>query len=225
MQFSAFMTVRGEEDEIGKSLPMRIAEYIARGILEGRFATGERLKEEELAATFNTSRSPVREALYMLQLEGLVERLPRRGTVVKAYTQKELRELYEVRLGLEAMAMDRLVQRWTPQVERRFRRVLQDMEEALASVDAEAYARLNDDFHQLIFEHADNSVLWRMYRQLKNLLIAVLQLSTQDVEQMRMSLEEHRGIVDVLASGRFDEAKALLLENVRHGMDRALRTR
>jgi DNA-binding GntR family transcriptional regulator len=225
MQFSAFSGATGEEDDIGKSLPMRIAEYIAKGILEGRYRTGERLKEEELAQLFNTSRSPVREALYMLQLEGLVERLPRRGTVVKEYTRKELRELYEVRLGLESMAMDRLVSRWTPQVQQRFEAVIAQMEETLARADAEAYAQLNDAFHQLIFEHADNSVLWRMYRQLKNLLIAMLQLSTQDVALMRASLKEHRGIVEALAKGRFEDAKQLLLENVRHGMDRALEAR
>jgi DNA-binding GntR family transcriptional regulator len=225
MQFPSLTNPVRDEDEFGKSLPMRIAEYIAKGILEGRYTTGERLKEEELARLFNTSRAPVREALYILQLQGLVERVPRRGTIVKEYTRKELRELYEVRLGLESMAMDRLIERWTPHVRSRFETVLHRMSLALARKDSEDYARLNDEFHQLVFEYAENEVLWRLYRQLKNLLVAVLQMSTQDLGQIRASLEEHQAIVRALDEGRFDDAKRLLMENVRHGMDRALQSR
>ena len=163
--------------------------------------------------------------MYILQLQGLVERVPRRGTIVKEYTQKELRELYEVRLGLESMAMDRLIERWTPHVRSRFEAVLYRMSLALARKDSEDYARLNDEFHQLVFEYAENEVLWRLYRQLKNLLVAVLQMSTQDLGQIRASLEEHQAIVRALDERRFDDAKRLLMENVRHGMDRALQSR
>jgi DNA-binding GntR family transcriptional regulator len=180
------------QPEFGKSLPMQIAEYIARKIFQGDLQIGERLKEEELSELFQTSRA--------LQIEGLVERLPRRGTIVKAYTDKELRELYEVRLGLEKMAMEAVQQSWCAESRRKFDEVLQNMELALNQEDAEEYARLNDLFHQLLFQLADNSILWRMYRQLKNVLIAMLQLSTQEIAQMRVSYREHAEIVRALAS-------------------------
>ncbi|MCL6597790.1 MAG: GntR family transcriptional regulator [Alicyclobacillus macrosporangiidus] len=211
--------------EFGKSLPQQIADYIATEILQGRFRPGERLKEEDLAAKFQTSRAPVREALYLLQIDGLVERQPRRGTVVKAYTEKEIRELYEVRQGLEQIAVERLRHAWSRRAAERFHTVLADMEQALADSDAEAYSESNEAFHELIFDLAGNEVLLRLYRQLQNLLRLLLRLSTQEAAQMRASYEEHRAIVAALERGDFEEAKRVLAQNVDHGLHRALGTR
>ncbi|MCL6517177.1 GntR family transcriptional regulator [Alicyclobacillus sp.] len=214
-----------QESAFGKSLPQQIADFIATEILQGRLHPGDRLKEEELAEKFQTSRAPVREALYLLQIDGLVERQPRRGTVVKAYTQKEIRELYEVRQGLELIAVERLRQVWNRQAAQRFHAVLADMERALANADAEAYSESNEAFHELMFDLAGNEVLLRLYRQLQNLLRLLLRLSTQEPAQMRASYEEHRAIVAALERGDFEEARRVLADNVNHGLHRALGTR
>lgn len=224
MAFNEFPSLF-DPTEFGKSLPLQIAEFIAGEIFSGRFATGDHLKETELAKMFHTSRAPVREALYLLQIEGLVERLPRRGTVVRAYEDKELLELYDVRVGLECMALERLRDTWDIASEEKFDAVLMKMDVALRQSDADEYAQLNDRFHQLLFELSGNSMLWRIYHQLKNLMVIILQASTQESQTMETSLQEHRQIVEALTQGDFELARERLVTNIRHGMDRALKSR
>jgi len=214
-----------ESEGFGKQLPMQIAEYIAGEIFSGRFKPGDRLKEEGLADKFRTSRAPVREALYLLHIDGLVDRLPRRGTVVREYTEKEVQELYEVRLGLEQLAIDRLANRWTDDGYQQFMLLLQDMSTAVSEADIEQYGKCNALFHQLLFKLADSEILWRLYRQLTNPLIALIQISTQQKPQMQQSYGEHEQIVQALQARQFSRAKELLAENVRHGLNRAIQTR
>ena len=89
------------------SFPERIAQVLADEIVERTLLSGERLQEQKLAERFGTSRAPIREALYLLVREGLVERVPRRGAVVKRYSAREIRELYKIRVNLEELALER----------------------------------------------------------------------------------------------------------------------
>lgn len=211
-----------DEEEFGKPLPNQIAEYIAKQIFQGLFIPGERLKEEELAKMFHTSRAPVREALYLLQIDGLVERLPRRGTVVRAYTEREINELYEVRLNLEQLAVDKLRSHWTEEAHAAFQEVLEHMQSALAEGNSEHYSSQNTLFHYLLFRTADSEILTRLYLQLTHPLQPLLQFSTQTREQMQNSFGEHQEIVQCLAGRQFDLAKDLISKNVHHGLERAV---
>ncbi len=213
------------QDEIGKPLPIQIAEFIAGEIFAKRYKPGDRLKEEKLAERFRTSRAPIREALYLLQIDGLVERVPRRGTVVRGYTEKEVRELYDVRLGLEHLAIDRLAERWNDAAHEKFLTVLKHMSTAIEQQDMVEYSRYNTAFHQLLFKVADSEILWRLYRQLGNPLLALFHISTQQDDQVQQSFEEHEQIVAALHAKQFQRAKNLLTDNVRHGMHRALESR
>lgn len=224
IEFFPFTSSTGQED-FGKPLPMQIAEFIAGEIFAGRYQPGNRLKEEELAELFRTSRAPIREALYLLQIDGLVERVPRRGTVIKDYTEKEVRELYEVRLGLEHLAIDRLVSLWDSTAHQGFLSVLQHMSACAEEMNMADYSKYHSAFHQLLFKMADSEILWRLYRQLGNPLLALFNLSTQEPAQLRQSYLEHEQIVAALHAREFQQAKDLLAENVRHGMRRALASR
>ncbi|MCL6453942.1 MAG: GntR family transcriptional regulator [Alicyclobacillus sp.] len=221
MDFQTFPSLF-DQPEFGKSLPMQIAEYIVHQIFRGELHTGDHLKEEELAARFHTSRAPVREALYLLQVEGLVERLPRKRTVVREYTDEELAELYDVRIGLECLALERLAAAEPSAIAARMEEILRRMEAAVEAEDAQTYAHLNDVFHQTLVQGAGNQMLWRIYRQMNNILTILLQVSTQDVVEMQTSVEEHKAIYAAMAERDWARAKELLTQHVRHGMDRAL---
>ena len=86
------------------SFPQRVAKILAEEIVERSLRPGERLPEQALAERFGTSRAPIREALYLLDREGLVQRIPRKGAIVKTYTTREIEELYKVRVTLEELA-------------------------------------------------------------------------------------------------------------------------
>jgi DNA-binding GntR family transcriptional regulator len=209
----------------GNPLPMQIAEWLAERILNGELAAGARLKEEELAALFRTSRAPVREALYLLQLDGLVERLPRRGTVVRAYSEEDIRDLYEARCTLELSTIERLRTRWTDDTRRAFEEVLATMHEAVNKGDSHAYSQCNTHFHDILFQYAGSKILHRLYQQLGHPLQYLLESSTQSITQMKASYDEHCAIVQLLNNGEFDRAKEVLSNNVRHGMSRVIELR
>jgi|GEM_PF-1176520 len=214
--FSAF------RDDLHKSLPTRIAEFIADGVFQGHYKPGDRLKEEELSKTFQTSRAPIREALYLLQINGLVERLPRRGCIIRSYNKQEIEDLYEVRLGLEAIAVDRLSNHWKPTFNDAFKGILSDMEQAINVPDALAYAHLNNDFHDLLYKLSGNEVLYKLYQQLGHPIVPLLQASMQQVDSLHKSYMEHKDIIEALCSEDFMRAKELLLQNMQHGMQRAI---
>lgn len=213
------------EVQLADSLPTQIAEWLAERIFKGEIKAEDRLKEEELATLFQTSRAPVREALYLLQVEGLVERLPRRGTVVRAYSEEDIRDLYEVRATLELSAVERLKERWSKRAEAAFTRVLEGMNQAVEARDSKHYSECNTEFHDLLFKFADSKILHRLYLQLGHPLKYLLQSSTQTPEQMHASCDEHQKIVHFFTNGQFDQAKNLLSENVRHGLSRVIELR
>lgn len=213
------------EHELGKPLGIQIAEAIAEKIFNGRLQPGERLKEEELAEGFKTSRAPVREALYLLQIDGLVERLPRRGTVVREYTDKDIIDLYEVRATLECSAIDRLKTRWSEHAATSFTENLALMKSALDQQDSERYSRQNTEFHNLFLAYSGSDILRRLYQQLGNPLRFLVHFSTRSTTQMQSSYVEHENIVRHLLAGEFDVAKEVLNENVRQGMTRVIALR
>src|SRR3954451_16460476 len=88
-----------------------VGDRIRSRILNGKFLPGSRLVERDLAAEFQVSRSPVREALRNLDKEGLVEKLPTRGIIVKALTRREIFEIFDIREALEGMASRGAAQR------------------------------------------------------------------------------------------------------------------
>src|SRR5918994_7649165 len=92
---------------LSRSASAAASEVIREAIIDGRLAPGQRLKEEELARELGMSRTPVREALLMLQSEGLVESIPRRGATVRSYAVGDLDDVYQLRALLEGYAARR----------------------------------------------------------------------------------------------------------------------
>jgi DNA-binding GntR family transcriptional regulator len=208
------MLYRGEKmDHFGQSLPEQIAERIATRIFEGEIEPGSRLTEEPLAEEFGTSRAPIREALYILALQGLVERIPRKGAVVKSYTSKELDQLYQVRCHLEELALAQIPLPLSEQGKQTFTLILDQMEEAVKSKDLNRYTQLNIKFHHTLFELADNKILATLYEQLEIPLQFLLKLSVGNEETLKRSLEEHNQIVSFLFSGQREQALATLKQH------------
>jgi DNA-binding GntR family transcriptional regulator len=200
-------------EQFGQSLPEQIAERIATQIIEGNLEPGSRLKEELLAEEFGTSRAPIREALYILTLQGLVERIPRKGAVVKSYTNKELTQLYQVRSHLEELAVKQIPLPLPEHGKRKYMQILADMEKAVENKDLNGYAQLNLQYHRMLFELADNTILAHLYEQLEIPLQFLLKVSVGNEETLHVSLQEHRQIFAFLMSGRKEEALAALKQH------------
>ncbi|MCU1570130.1 MAG: hypothetical protein JWR33_871 [Naasia sp.] len=116
---------------------------IRQAIVDGDFAPNQRLIEADLSAGFGASRAAVRTALFELANDGLIDRLPNRGSRVRAISLDEAIEILEVRIGLECLCAAKAAEHVTDAEVAEFRRLRHDLLEAVASGDLLGYSRLN----------------------------------------------------------------------------------
>lgn len=183
---------------------------IRQRIIDGRLTPGTRIVERELAAELQISRVPVREALRMLESEGFVQVVPRRGVVVKRMTRRDVEELFDVRQSLEVLATRRATERAGAEDLARLRGALNRVSRAIDVGDAEAIGRGNEEFHDAIIELADNTLLASMLEPLQGRLHWLFR-QNQNAEKL---LREHRALYDAIASGDPERAAAQALAHV-----------
>jgi len=201
---------------------------IRQGIVEGVYRPGERIVETRLADDLRLSRTPIREAIRMLQSEGLVLSLPNRGATVRALTAEDIGDLYEVRGRLEALAGELAAARATAeQVDR-----LGAAEAAYAAAvremdvtDIEAIRtvfRLNDDFHALMLDGARNGRLTQTLVRAVDHPLVFQAFRHYDLPAMRRSAQFHRLIFEAIEAREPARAANLVLEHVLQGRDQLL---
>ena len=169
-------------------------------VLGDDYAPGTALSEVRLAELFEVSRTPVREALKQLQVEGLVEIRPKVGTFVRQPSRREIVEMFEVKEVLEGMAARLMAQRGhIPELDL-LRANLTSAKQATEHGDGVGYARLVHEFHQTIVEGSDNRKLVQHYTSLMNqLAYHRMVLSTvQHPGRLSRSWAEHRRIVELI---------------------------
>ena len=145
--------------QMNEDLPLRdvVFQTLRQAILRGTLQPGERLMEIHLAQKLGVSRTPVREAIRMLQLDGLVTMVPRRGAVVAEITISDLEDVLEVRAALEELAARKACQNMTPERLTRLRETAGRFAECLKKDDLMASAQADVEFHEIICEATQKS--------------------------------------------------------------------
>lgn len=169
-------------------------------VLGGDYTPGSALSEVRLAEHFEVSRTPVREVLKQLQVEGLVEIRPKVGTFVREITRREILEMFEVKETLEGMAARLMARRGNiPELEMLWANV-EASEGAVRHNDSAAYAKLVRDFHETIVTGSDNRKLTEHYRTLMNQLAyhRLVLRSVQHPGRLAKSTAEHRRVLDLI---------------------------
>lgn len=207
--------------------PLRetVADEIRGAILAGRLAPGDRLVEDRLADELGVSRNPVREALRMLQSEGYVEIVPRRGASVAQLTAEEGHDLLEVRGPLEALAARLAARRITADGIEALRDVHRRGTAAAAQGQLDDLPPLNTEFHAGIVAAAGNVYLADFIRSLRDKIQWVY---AADVKaRAAESWKEHGELLEAIAQGDEDYAADLASAHIFHaqraftGVDRA----
>lgn len=175
-----------------------LLQRLREAIISGRFAPGTPLSEVSLAEAYAVSRTPVREALKQLQVEGLVEIRPRVGTFVRQPSRREVVELFEIKEILEGLAARLLAQRGAVRELDLLEANLKASEDAVATGNAEGYASLVHEFHQLLVDGSDNTRLASHYQTLMNQLAyhRLVMTSLRHPGRLGSSLHEHRTVLD-----------------------------
>ncbi|MDM0044739.1 phosphonate utilization associated transcriptional regulator [Variovorax dokdonensis] len=202
------------------SLPMVMQEEIERLIMTGELPVGSRVNESELAARFNTSRGPIREALRALEEAGLVRNEKNRGVFVREISFEEADEIYELREALEEVIGRRVAVAMTPDAIERLRAMVEAMRSAGKVKDLEQYAQLNLQFHDTLLDTAGSRKLTETYKRLVKELHLFRMRALDSGGGLEVSAGEHSAIVDAIASGDPEKAGLALRRHVAGSRER-----
>jgi DNA-binding GntR family transcriptional regulator len=171
---------------------------LRNAILEGRLHPGERLVEKELAQSLSISRTPIREALRKLELEGLVAHEPHRGVIVVGVSQAEAAEIYTIRAVLEGLAARLAASRRTDADVAQLKRLLSTMEQCIQSRNFPEFVPLHVTFHQSFTSASKSSRLCQMISALWDYVKSFEKASYSLPARLQSSCDEHRQIVGAI---------------------------
>jgi DNA-binding GntR family transcriptional regulator len=194
--------------------PGQLVEEIEERIVTGVYPPGTRLDEQELAAGFGVSRTPVREALIQLASIGLVEIRPRRGAVVPELSADRLCEMFEVMAELEGMCGRLAARRILPAEQQRLREAHQACEAARDANQPDLYYQLNEVFHRCIYDASHNGFLAEQATALHRRLRPYRRLQLRVRGRMNSSFSEHAAVVEAILAGDTEHAAHLLEAHV-----------
>ncbi|MBR2565096.1 MAG: GntR family transcriptional regulator [Paenibacillus sp.] len=184
-------------------------------IINGTLKPGEILSENRIAADFDSSRSPVREALRTLSNEGLI-RLERMGVVILGLNMKDVEELYDVRFLIESFVQQRLAADVPPVLIKQLRHIIDKMQLAGKHQDAIEFAYQDLTFHETIIEAAGHSRISHLWKSIRYVVMTVMLLTTRNVfaqgeSKVSAVIGKHQSLATALESGD----KALIHSGVR----------
>lgn len=186
-------------------VPLRLSEQlrekIEERILTGAYSPGERLDEGELAQAFGVSRTPIREALFQLSAAGFLDMRPRRGAIVAEVPASRLCEMFDVMAELEGMCGRLAARRSTEADHRRLWQAHASCAEARDAGDTDLYYRLNQAFHETIFDASHNMFLAEQANTLNRRLRPYRRLQLRVRNRMNSSFDEHSLIVEAIVAG------------------------
>ena len=192
----------------GRSAAERAYDYVKARLLDGRFAGGTLLSENELAQRLGVSRTPVRQALVQLEAEELLELYPKRGALVVPISASEAEDVLEARLLIEQHCVRRI--ELGPALLAELNEALDEQEDALAS-GGKGFGFADRHFHQAIVSAAGNGLLTRQYDQLRDRHQRIASAAVaSDPARLPRFIAEHREIVAALERADSDGAAELM---------------
>lgn len=207
------------------SLHDEILTSLRRYLVEGSLADGARIPERLLCETMGVSRTPLREALKVLAAEGLVELLPNRGARVRAFSENDVRELFEVMGGLEALAGRLACENITDAEIAAVEQLHYDMYASYMRRDLPAYFALNQKIHLAIVGAARNAVLASTYANFASRLQRVRYNANRENHKDRWgeAMREHEQILDALQRRAGLELSDILFRHLQNKRVAAMR--
>jgi DNA-binding GntR family transcriptional regulator len=206
-------------DTLVRNASVAATELIRNAIIEGRLEPGRRLKEEELARELGISRTPVREALLVLQAEDLVVATPNRGATVRVHDAKDLMEQYELRALLEGFAARRASERITKEEVELLRESCLRFDGLRPDEDLRGVVRENLFFHHSILSVAASDRLTALVRKVIELPLVYNSYRWYSGDQMRISAHYHRQITKALADRDAGRAELDMKEHLFEARD------
>jgi len=181
--------------------PLRdiVFEYLREAILTGKLEPAQRLMEVQLAEQLGVSRTPVREAIRKLELEGLVVMIPRKGAYVADVSLKDIIEVLEIRTALEGLAASLAAERMTDDEIQKLREVAEEFKQSIKTANVDLMVQKDIEFHEMIFTSTNNQKLVSMNHALREQVYRFRITYISDFDTSETLIKEHKEILDAIS--------------------------
>lgn len=210
-----------DDSSMGLSLTSKIFLILREEILNGKYAEGEKLVEAKLAEDLGVSRTPVREALKQLEVEGIVENLPNRGVVVLGISNQDIEDIYEIRYAIEGIAAKWAAERITNEELEALKETYELMEFYTFKKDLHKFAEINTKFHEIIYKATKSKFLEQALKDFQYYMKKMRKRSLQVEGRINISLMEHKEILDAFVARDKEWAERALTVHVRNSKKNA----
>lgn len=217
------MVEYNDSDSFSSSLRQRIFRQIQNDILNGIYEPGENLIETKLSEELGVSRTPVREALRQLELEGLVQSIPNKGVTVKGVSSDDIQDIYTIRMLIEGLAS-----RWAAE-----KITDEELEELKEAVDLEEFYTMKSDyrqllkldtrFHDIIYKASKSMPLMHTLSTFHHYIQKARKISMSSAKRASEVLIEHKAIMQAIIDKDAARAEKLTIEHVKNASENLLR--
>ncbi|MCA0386822.1 MAG: GntR family transcriptional regulator [Firmicutes bacterium] len=203
-----------DQKKENKSLTSLIFEKIREDILNGRYVSGDKLVEIKLADELGVSRTPVREALKQLELDGLVDNIPNRGVVVKGISKEDIDDILTIRLCIEGLVGQWAAERILDHEVKELEEIFDLMEFYSHKGDVDKLFELNTKFHETLYQTTKSRYLEGVLNDFQLFIKTARNNSLRSSGRMQHALDEHRAILTALKNHDVEGARQALVMHI-----------
>jgi len=188
-----------------KSIRQKIYDHLREQLLSGEIPPHHHLIENKIANEIGTSRTPVREALHSLELEGLIESIPRVGYVVKSINEVEVEEICEIRVAIEGVAARWAMGKAPQKLIEELRKNISVSEEKAVHGDPRTFIDLDAQFHEIIARQSGSKRLQELGQTLRRHMLRYRIQSIYSPDNVLRAIQGHQGILEAIEKGDLEE--------------------
>lgn len=212
-----------QSDKSVGGLSSRVYHQIRAEIVKGELIPGESVTEMGLAKDCGVSRTPVREALRQLELEGLVELIPNKGAVILGISPEDICDIYQIRAMLEGSVAERAAQKATDEDIRKLTEILDLTEFYISRQNLQQLQAMDGQFHQLIYEMSGSRMFRRVLKDLHYYIGLTRDASLKSEGRAVQSVKEHRAVLEAIREHDGARAKELMTLHVNKALKNVLK--
>jgi DNA-binding GntR family transcriptional regulator len=200
-----------------KTIRRKIYEHLREQLLSGKIQPHQHLIEAKIARDIGTSRTPVREALHSLELEGLIESIPRVGYVVKPISEQEVEEICEIRAAIEGLAARWAMEKAHEKLVIELQKNIFIAEDKVSKGDVRAFVDMDAKFHEIISKFSGSQRLLELAQTLRRHMLRYRIQSIYLVDNVLMAIDGHKGILRAIEKRNLGEVN----KAIQHHMEQS----
>ena len=205
---------------MAEALTNQAYEYLYNKIISCEYLPGQELNEKQLLEETSFGRTPLREALLMLQSESLIEIFPRKGMRITAFTEKSIDDLYQTRKLIEPTVCRTDITLYSKSRLLEFQKMFERAEDAS---DVEEY-RIDTSFHSYLISITDNNILINMYHSIMiHQMRMAVYAAMQDSSNRMGNLKQHKAIIDALLRENEEDVQDAIVLHINHSLIKSLK--